>query len=260
MSNLTEHKCAGKCPEFKGEQCHHCLIQQIEKREFELGVAPDSAYVKCGTSQVIDCTGISSKKVELQFKVGDVVVTTSPEFNDDLLIVTLILDKPHLLHPCAFLEDPKGEPKLRGFPILRHATPAELKAKKRLMTNPICPYCNKESDGVDGTAIYPHRPDLSHKWFYQCVPCDAYVGCHPGTKNSLGRLANAELRKWKSIAHRVFDPLWRDGHMKRKEAYKALAEVMNIHPNDCHIGMFDVDQCKKVYSICMNEQIKKVTS
>lgn len=26
MSNLTEHKCAGKCPEFKGEQCHHCLI------------------------------------------------------------------------------------------------------------------------------------------------------------------------------------------------------------------------------------------
>lgn len=132
MSNLTEHKCAGKCPEFKGEQCHHCLIQQIEKREFELGVAPDSAYVKCGTSQVIDCTGISSKKVELQFKVGDVVVTTSPEFNDDLLIVTLILDRPHLLHPCAFLEDPKGEPKLRGFPILRHATTAELKAKKRL--------------------------------------------------------------------------------------------------------------------------------
>ncbi|KXZ74209.1 hypothetical protein AVENLUH5627_00144 [Acinetobacter venetianus] len=44
MSNLTEHKCAGKCPEFRGEQCHHCLIAQVEKREFELGVAPDSAY------------------------------------------------------------------------------------------------------------------------------------------------------------------------------------------------------------------------
>lgn len=26
MSNLTEHKCAGKCPEFKGGQCDHCLI------------------------------------------------------------------------------------------------------------------------------------------------------------------------------------------------------------------------------------------
>ena len=28
MSNLTEHKCAGKCPEFNGEQCHHCLINE----------------------------------------------------------------------------------------------------------------------------------------------------------------------------------------------------------------------------------------
>lgn len=30
MGNLTEHKCAGKCPEFKGEQCHHCLIAEGE--------------------------------------------------------------------------------------------------------------------------------------------------------------------------------------------------------------------------------------
>ena len=30
MSNLTEHKCAGKCPEFKEEQCHHCLIAEGE--------------------------------------------------------------------------------------------------------------------------------------------------------------------------------------------------------------------------------------
>lgn len=47
MSNLTEHKFAGKCPEFKGEQCHHCLIQQIEKREFELGdfVLPISIHL-----------------------------------------------------------------------------------------------------------------------------------------------------------------------------------------------------------------------
>ena len=238
MTNLTEHKCAGKCTEFDGEQCNHCLIAQVEKREFDLGLAPDDAYVKS------------------DFAVGDVVAVVSPKFGDDLPTVTLISIKPGLLCPCVFVEYPDGRPDFFSASLLRHATPAELKAKKRLMTNPICPYCNKESEGVDGTAIYPHRPDLSHKWFYQCVPCDAYVGCHPGTKNSLGRLANAELRKWKSIAHRVFDPLWRDGHMKRKEAYKALAEVMNIHPNDCHIGMFDVDQCKKVYLICMNGQIK----
>ncbi len=123
------------------------------------------------------------------------------------------------------------------------------------MTNPICPYCNKESDGVDGTAIYPHRPDLSHKWFYLCKPCDAYVGCHPNTKKSLGRLANAELRKWKSIAHKNFDPLWRDGHIKRKDAYKTLAVAMGLDEKDCHIGMFDVEQCKQVYSLCVNQKI-----
>ncbi|AYO54416.1 hypothetical protein [Acinetobacter wuhouensis] len=75
MSNLTEHQCKGKCPEFKEEQCNHCLVQdfgakqwfdmpnhhlleqsqacsleQIEKREFDLGLAPDEAYVKCGES------------------------------------------------------------------------------------------------------------------------------------------------------------------------------------------------------------------
>lgn len=131
-TNLTQHPCKNKCTSFDGEQCNTCLLQQIEKREFDLGLAPDDAYVKCGSSQTIDCSGISSNKAELQFKAGDVVVVTNPKFNDDLLTVTSILDKPHLLHPCAFLEDPKGRPQLYGFTILRHATPAELKAKKRL--------------------------------------------------------------------------------------------------------------------------------
>lgn len=51
--------------------------------------------------------------------------------------------------------------------------------------------------------------------------------------------------KWKSIAHRVFDPLWRDGHMKRKEAYKALAEVMNIHPMTAILGCLMLISVKK---------------
>lgn len=44
MSDL--HPCQGKCTEFKTEQCHTCLIRDIEKQEFDLGVAPDEAYVK----------------------------------------------------------------------------------------------------------------------------------------------------------------------------------------------------------------------
>lgn len=48
--NLTQHPCANKCSNFKDEQCNHCLVTQVEKREFELGVAPDEAYVKSSQS------------------------------------------------------------------------------------------------------------------------------------------------------------------------------------------------------------------
>ncbi len=122
-------------------------------------------------------------------------------------------------------------------------------------TTPQCPYCDKPSALVTGDVIYPHRPDLSEKWLYLCYPCGAYVGCHPGTTKPLGRLANYELRRAKQAAHAAFDPLWRDGKKKRKEAYTWLAEQLGVHVNDCHIGYFDVDMCRRVVEACkMNEK------
>lgn len=118
--------------------------------------------------------------------------------------------------------------------------------------NPICPYCNKESVKTDGNVIYPHRPDLASKIFYLCEPCDAYVGCHPKTDKPLGRLANAELRKYKSNAHRCFDPIWKEGKMTRGEAYEWLSLKLGIMKVDCHIGMFDVEMCKKVCAITLS--------
>ena len=119
------------------------------------------------------------------------------------------------------------------------------------MTNPKCPYCGNRSELVTGAVIYPHRPDLFSKWFYQCAPCNAYVGCHQtgNGKSPLGRLANAELRKAKSDAHAAFDPLWRSGNMSRHQAYKFLAREMGIPPSSAHIGLFDVAQCKRVVNI-----------
>lgn len=46
-SNLSQHPCENKCTKFDGEQCKTCLIQDLEKKEFSLGLAPDSEYVKC---------------------------------------------------------------------------------------------------------------------------------------------------------------------------------------------------------------------
>ena len=116
--------------------------------------------------------------------------------------------------------------------------------------HPACPYCGKMSNQVSGRVIYPHRPYLYSKVFYQCAPCDAYVGCHPGTDKAMGRLANAELRAAKLNAHAAFDPLWRTGKRTRRAAYVWLSKKLGMRPEECHIGMFDVEMCKRVIATC----------
>lgn len=116
-----------------------------------------------------------------------------------------------------------------------------------------CAYCGNDARLVTGDHIYPHRPDLYHKHFYECIPCDAYVGCHPGTTNPLGRLANAELRKAKSAAHAAFDPIWKSGRMRRGSAYAWLCDKLQIPKDECHIGMMDVGMCRRVVEICEGE-------
>lgn len=114
----------------------------------------------------------------------------------------------------------------------------------------VCSYCAFPTEKVSGDRIYPHRPDLASKVFWLCAPCHAYVGCHPGTDRPLGRVANAELRRAKQRAHASFDPIWKNGHASRKKAYAVLAEKLGIPVEDCHIGMFDVEMCERVVSIC----------
>ena len=110
-SNLTQHKCKGKCPEFKGEQCNHCLVAQVEKREFELGVAPDDAYVKTMPLE-------SSS----DFLAGDTVVFIDAFMPDDLMTVHRVQDDGILLD---------GNRKFALAHLLRHAQVRELDAKKR---------------------------------------------------------------------------------------------------------------------------------
>ncbi len=129
------------------------------------------------------------------------------------------------------------------------------------MHQPIkCPYCKQRAELVGGEVIYPHREDLFARKFWQCAPCDAYVGTHKDSKHHapLGRLANAELRNWKQRAHAVFDHLWQ-GKMRRdkcsknqarKAGYKWLSEQIGIPFKNCHIGYFNENQCRQVVEIC----------
>ena len=129
------------------------------------------------------------------------------------------------------------------------------------MLDVACDYCKDPAQLVTGAEIYPHRDDLIDRKYWRCIPCGAYVGCHKegdwtfvhhekvmsdGTL-PFGRLANAELRAWKQTAHSALDQLWKNGGtMSRKAAYQWAAKALKLNMDQTHIGMFDVDQCKRL--------------
>lgn len=123
------------------------------------------------------------------------------------------------------------------------------------MKEVFCPYCGKRAEFVDSAEVYHGR---SYGMIYLCRPCDAYVGCHGNGKGDSpkGRLANAELRRWKIAAHNAFDPLWKFGPFRgrRNIAYAWLAEQMGLPKEKTHIGMFDVAECQQVIQICTNRK------
>lgn len=90
-----------------------------------------------------------------------------------------------------------------------------------------CCQCAKEVSPtlVTGKEIYPGRLDLHEKSFWRCV-CQNYVGCHPGTFNALGCIANFEVRKIRMLIHDVIDHLLATTVMSRKEIYKQISKTL----------------------------------
>lgn len=123
----------------------------------------------------------------------------------------------------------------------------------------LCPYCDQPAVLKSVTEVYGGRhfgdPD---KKLYVCQPCDAYVGCHPGTEKPLGNLADAATRLARRKAHAAFDPLWqakqeREGCSKgqaRGKGYAWLAGQMGIPPEYCHISWMDTEAAEQVAAIC----------
>lgn len=111
-----------------------------------------------------------------------------------------------------------------------------------------CDYCGHRAELVDDAVIYGRS--YGHT-AYLCRNCGAYVGCHGRSDKPLGRLANAQLRRWEMAAHAAFDPLWKRGPFRgrRRAAYAWLAEKMALPVEKTHIGMFDERQCQQVIEI-----------
>lgn len=120
------------------------------------------------------------------------------------------------------------------------------------MREVFCDYCGRRAEFVDSKVIYGR----SYGMIYLCRSCGAYVGVHKGSDKPLGRLANAELRRWKMAAHNAFDPIWKYGKFRhrRNAAYAWLAGKMGLPVEQTHIGMFDVARCRQVIQIMNNER------
>lgn len=125
----------------------------------------------------------------------------------------------------------------------------------------VCPFCRSTVSLVNSAKVY-HR---SYGSIYLCDSyphCDARVGCHPNSNKPLGTLADRELRQWRSLAHRHFDPLWKSGIFKsRNAAYKWLARAMGLPPALTHIAMFDKRQCQRAIAVALKfHQIASASS
>ena len=122
----------------------------------------------------------------------------------------------------------------------------------------LCPYCGRKPELINSREIYGIECGLV--WI--CKPCQAYVGVHKGTEKPLGRLAKKNLRDAKKEAHKWFDQLWqgKGASFTRKEAYQASSERLKIDKDYTHIGMFNIQTCRRVVEISKEilENLKQI--
>lgn len=126
--------------------------------------------------------------------------------------------------------------------------------EKNILKGEICPYCICHTKLVTDKEIYGNQ-SLGSKFYIQCVKnTDHYVGTFSNGK-SLGRLADAQLRKFKREGHDIFDQLWQ-GENKifntRDQAYTWLSKKMKISKDLTHFAMFNDDQCIQCIKIVNN--------
>ena len=110
----------------------------------------------------------------------------------------------------------------------------------------MCRYCGSPVVYTSNAEIYGKEYGTGK--CYLCRNCRAFVGVHPGTDTPLGTLANEELREWRKEAHFWFDRIWKKPTRitTRYNAYGYLAKKMGLPREETHIGMFEIEQCKKV--------------
>ena len=106
-----------------------------------------------------------------------------------------------------------------------------------------CPYCGNLATYMTSFEFYGKRYSSN---LYGCEPCDARVGTHGKGKRPLGTLADGQLRNLRKMCHAKIDPAWKKGGVRRRAVYSRLARKMGLPSKEAHIGLFNVDQCRRL--------------
>lgn len=116
------------------------------------------------------------------------------------------------------------------------------------MITPACNYCGEACDLVSRAEVDDVHPH-GHAWV--CWPCKAWIGVIPNspTMKPEGRLANAALHEARNSTVRQFTKMWKPFGGKYVEAYKWLANAMDIPLVDCSFSKFDLGQCLQARDI-----------
>lgn len=95
---------------------------------------------------------------------------------------------------------------------------------------PHCPVCQRQAITIET------------KFGERCT-CSFHRELWSWSRKPLVDKATHEARK---IAHATFDAIWKEKLCSRSFAYKLLAEVLGIAPQDCHIALMDRAMAEQV--------------
>ncbi len=142
---------------------------------------------------------------------------------------------------------------------------ATARVKNPLPVPTVCRFCSESVRIAKHADIYGGREFGDWPYVYLCDACGAYVGLHPFTAIPLGTLADEPTRNARKACKPYFELLFngkatapgvtvprRFRRMERGNAYKWLADQMQIPVGECHFGWFDIAQCHKAKEACLN--------
>lgn len=88
------------------------------------------------------------------------------------------------------------------------------------------------------------------RWFYGCEHWPRCTGTMPANQDGKprGKPRTKELQGWRNRAHQTFDPIWKNKHMSRGQAYAWLKKQLGWD-HAPHMGEMTIEECQKVIEI-----------